>query len=162
MKRFDNKDRGAAVVAEVAHAHAPHKTVSSAMRAATGATSPGRPLPAGGTSPTGRHASRCRLWRPPAPPVRAGGIVLDPDVARVFRDSEAVNEALRMVIRLARTVGGSRPPFARNGAAAGPRSSTDPLGSERISRTFWPRPRPRERPLSPRPTSPDPRFDEAE
>ncbi len=43
-------------------------------------------------------------------PARDGAIALDPDVARVFRDSEAVNEALRMVIRLARTVGGSAAP----------------------------------------------------
>jgi len=35
-----------------------------------------------------------------------GGIVLDPDVARAFRTSEAVNEALRLVIRLARMAGG--------------------------------------------------------
>ncbi|HQR70649.1 MAG TPA: hypothetical protein PLE54_08600 [Burkholderiaceae bacterium] len=41
--------------------------------------------------------------------VAAGGTIrLDPDVARVFRDSEAVNEALRLVIRLAR-FGGGRP-----------------------------------------------------
>ena len=48
--------------------------------------------------------------------------MLDPDVARVFRDSEAVNEALRLVIRLARTVGGGvRPAFNRTGAPSGPR-----------------------------------------
>ena len=62
-------------------------------------------------------------------PARDGAISLDPDVARVFRDSEAVNEALRMVIRLARLAGGSpRPPARgfdrpRTGAAAGARSS---------------------------------------
>jgi len=33
---------------------------------------------------------------------------LDPDVARVFRDSASVNEALRLVIRLSR-LGGNRP-----------------------------------------------------
>jgi hypothetical protein len=44
-----------------------------------------------------------------------GGIRLDPDVARVFRDSESVNEALRLVIRLARFAGGrpSGPPRDR-------------------------------------------------
>lgn len=35
-------------------------------------------------------------------------IRLDPDVARVFRDAESVNEALRLVMRLAR-FGGGRP-----------------------------------------------------
>jgi hypothetical protein len=39
----------------------------------------------------------------------SGAIRLDPDVARVFRDSESVNEALRMVIRLAK-LGSGRPP----------------------------------------------------
>ena len=42
------------------------------------------------------------------PAARPAVITLDPDVARVFRDSETVNEALRMVMRLAR-FGGSRP-----------------------------------------------------
>jgi hypothetical protein len=42
------------------------------------------------------------------PLARPAVITLDPDVARVFRDSETVNEALRMVIRLAR-FGGGRP-----------------------------------------------------
>lgn len=41
-----------------------------------------------------------------------GAIRLDPDVARVFRDAESVNEALRLVMRLARFGGGraSGPP----------------------------------------------------
>ncbi len=45
----------------------------------------------------------------------AGAIRLDPDVARVFRDSESVNEALRLVMRLARFAGGrpSGPPRDR-------------------------------------------------
>lgn len=47
------------------------------------------------------------------PAARPAVITLDPDVARVFRDSETVNEALRMVMRLAR-FGGSRPAFNRD------------------------------------------------
>jgi hypothetical protein len=46
------------------------------------------------------------------PPGRPAVITLDPDVARVFHDSETVNDVLRTVIRLAR-YGGGRPPFAR-------------------------------------------------
>lgn len=46
------------------------------------------------------------------PSVRPAVITLDADVARVFRDSETVNEALRMVMRLAR-FGGGRPAFNR-------------------------------------------------
>lgn len=55
----------------------------------------------------------------------SGAIRLDPDVARVFRDSESVNEALRAVIRLARMASGrpfgpprDRPPF--RGRESGP------------------------------------------
>ncbi len=47
------------------------------------------------------------------PAARSAVITLDADVARVFRDSETVNEALRMVMRLAR-FGGSRPAFNRD------------------------------------------------
>jgi hypothetical protein len=47
------------------------------------------------------------------PAARSAVITLDPDVARVFRDSETVNEALRIVMRLAR-FGGSRPAFNRD------------------------------------------------
>ena len=70
------------------------------------------------------EAPRERLHAAPG-----GAIRLDPDVARVFRDSEAVNEALRLVIRLARFGGGrpsgpprDRPPAFRERGAA-PRSS---------------------------------------
>jgi len=65
-------------------------------------------------------APRERLHTAPA-----GSIRLDPDVARVFRDSESVNEALRMVMRLARFAGGrppgpprDRPAFARDRSSA--------------------------------------------
>lgn len=46
-------------------------------------------------------------------PARPAVVTLDPDVARVFRDSETVNEVLRTVMRLAR-FGGSRPAFSRD------------------------------------------------
>jgi uncharacterized protein (DUF4415 family) len=58
--------------------------------------------------------------RRPAP--RPAVITLDADVARVFRDSETVNEVLRMVMRLAR-FGGTRPAFNRE--------RTAPVGGER-------------------------------
>lgn len=95
-------------------------------------------------------------------PVRNGGITLDPDVARVFRDSEAVNEALRLVIRLARSVGpGARPAFNRAGAPSGPRSGP-PSGarphapSERFGRDERPR-----RSSAP-PARREPKFEESE
>ncbi len=65
-------------------------------------------------------ALRERLHVPTAAAIR-----LDADVARVFRDSEAVNEALRLVIRLGRLVGGRPPgpprgPSFRDRAGGGP------------------------------------------
>ncbi len=65
---------------------------------------PARPPRAGADRGEGEGARR--------PLSRPGVITLDADVARVFRDSETVNEALRMVMRLARFAGG-RPPFNR-------------------------------------------------
>jgi hypothetical protein len=73
--------------------------------------------------PARTEAPRERLHAAPGSAIR-----LDPDVARVFRDSEAVNEALRLVIRLARFGGGrpsgpprDRPPaFRERGAAPRP------------------------------------------
>ena len=59
--------------------------------------------------------------------VPTAGIRLDPDVARVFRDSESVNEALRLVIRLGRLAGGRpagpprAPSFRERGPGAPPR-----------------------------------------
>jgi hypothetical protein len=47
------------------------------------------------------------------PAARPSVVTLDPDVARVFRDSETVNEVLRMVMRLSR-FGGARPAFNRD------------------------------------------------
>ena len=77
------------------------------------------------SAPIGRRVSDGVRSAPYGERLRApagGAITLDPDVARVFRDSEAVNEALRMVIRLARTVGPSpRPAFNRTGSTGGPR-----------------------------------------
>ena len=99
-------------------------------------------------------------------PARDGAIALDPDVARVFRDSEAVNEALRMVIRLARLAGGSSRPAARSfdrprtGPAAGSRSGP-PAGrprppSDRFARDERPR-----RNSTP-PTRREPKFEDSE
>lgn len=48
-----------------------------------------------------------------SPGGRPAVVTLDPDVARVFRDSQTVNEVLRMVMRLARFAG-SRPAFTRD------------------------------------------------
>jgi hypothetical protein len=68
---------------------------------------------------------------------RASVITLDADVARVFRDSEAVNEALRLVMRLARLAGG-RPPFRPDR----PRPPMGrPPGRESSERRGPPRPR---------------------
>ena len=75
-----------------------------------------------------------------------GAIRLDPDVARVFRDSESVNEALRLVMRLARFAGG-RPP--------GPPRDRAPSFRERSG----PPPRRPERGDRP-PPSRKPRFEE--
>ncbi len=83
---------------------------------------------------------------------RPSVITLDPDVARVFRNSEAVNEALRMVIRLARLAGPSRPPFNRDrpgagsGAPRGRAASGAPRGAPRADRTQERRGPPRGRP----------------
>lgn len=69
-----------------------------------------------------------------AAPRRSAVITLDPDVARVFRNSEAVNEVLRLVMRLAR-FGAGPPAFNRDRPRPGPA----PAG--RFSRD-----KPRERP----------------
>jgi hypothetical protein len=66
---------------------------------------PARPTRTAGADRGEGEGARRPLSRP-------GVITLDADVARVFRDSETVNEALRMVMRLARFAGG-RPPFNR-------------------------------------------------
>lgn len=60
----------------------------------------------------------------------AGSVRLDPDVARVFRDPEAVNEVLRMVIRMARLVGG-RPASPPRDRPAGPPRERAPSFRER-------------------------------
>ena len=109
MKRFDSKDRDApAGTRSGPRARAAQDRKFGAARAKPRdfsradpyqrAERPPRPGPARDTP----FGERLRA------PVRNGSIALDPDVARVFRDSEAVNEALRLVIRLARTVGGRR------------------------------------------------------
>ena len=115
MKRFDDKNRGSDRDAPAGTRSGPRARAAmdrkfGAARAKPReftradpyqrAERPPRPSPA-------RDASFGERLRAPA---RDGAIALDPDVARVFRDSEAVNEALRMVIRLARTVGGGARP----------------------------------------------------
>ncbi|MGE5160383.1 MAG: hypothetical protein ACM3O5_02650 [Betaproteobacteria bacterium] len=101
---------------------------------------PARPARAGGfTRPEGDAAGR--------PAARPSVITLDADVARVFRDSETVNEALRMVIRLSR-LGSSRPAFNRERPAP---AFADRRGPPRGDR-------PQERRGPPRPRTP--RFKE--
>jgi hypothetical protein len=77
------------------------------------------------------------------PAARPAVITLDADVARVFRDSETVNEALRMVMRLARFAG-SRPAFNRDRPAP---AFADRRGPPRGDR-------PQERRAPPRPRTP--------
>jgi hypothetical protein len=81
------------------------------------------------------------------PAARPSVITLDADVARTFRDSETVNEALRMVMRLARFAG-SRPAFNRDRPAP---AFADRRGPPRGDR-------PQERRGPPRPRTP--RFKE--
>ena len=75
------------------------------------------------------------------PAARSAVITLDPDVARVFRDSETVNEALRIVMRLAR-FGGSRPAFSRDRPAPPFGEKRGPPRGERPQESRGP-PRPR-------------------
>jgi hypothetical protein len=77
------------------------------------------------------------------PSARPAVITLDADVSRVFRDSETVNEALRMVMRLARFAG-SRPAFNRDRPAP---AFADRRGPPRGDR-------PQERRAPPRPRTP--------
>ncbi|HTN50100.1 MAG TPA: hypothetical protein VMK32_11770 [Burkholderiaceae bacterium] len=83
--------------------------------------------------PDRRGPPRERLQAP-------ASIRLDPDVARVFRDSESVNVALRLVIRLAR-LGSGRPsgpprdrgaPFRDRGAGARARPDERPARKPRF------------------------------
>ena len=67
---------------------------------------PPRAPRAGGPDRSEGEGPRRQLTRGPV-------ITLDADVARVFRDSEMVNEALRIVMRLARFGGAPRPAFNR-------------------------------------------------
>jgi hypothetical protein len=95
-----------------------------------------------------------RAARPPRERLTApagGSVRLDPDVARVFRDAESVNEALRLVLRLARLAGG-RPPAADRGPPRERRAA--PYGD----RAAPPR---GDRPAPPRRAGP-PRFKDAD
>jgi hypothetical protein len=74
-------------------------------------------------------------------PSRPAVITLDPDVARVFRDSATVNEALRLVMRLAR-FGGGRPEFRQPGPRFGDRRAPPPANRRDSARPARPaRPR---------------------
>jgi hypothetical protein len=84
---------------------------------------PARASRAGGFSRTEGDDSR-------RPSARPAVITLDADVARVFRDSETVNEALRMVMRLAR-FGGGRPAFNRERPAPAFADRRGPTRSDR-------------------------------
>lgn len=168
MKRFESKDRDApAGTRSGPRARAAQDRKFGAARSGSRdptradpyqrADRPARPGPA-------RDAPYAERLRAPA---RSAGIALDPDVARVFRDSEAVNEALRMVIRLARLAGGARPAFSsdrpRSGPSSGPRS-----GAPSRPRTGAPSARyardapPRERRGSSPPVRREPKFEEPE
>jgi uncharacterized protein (DUF4415 family) len=98
------------------------------------------------------RADRPRADRPArAAPARNAVITLDPDVARVFRDSGTVNDALRMVIRLAR-FGAGRPAFKPALGRDQPRSPATP--GRRFQRDTGQSERRRP------PVRPTPRFDE--
>lgn len=98
--------------------------------------------------PARDSAPRERLSAPAA-------IRLDPDVARVFRDAESVNEALRLVMRLARFAGG-RP--------SGPPREYTPRGSFAAREDRPPRPARERRDSAARPedtpTDDGPHFDD--
>ena len=175
MKRFDDRDRDApAGTRSGPRARAAQDRKFGAARA--------KPRDSGSADPYQRAERPPRAGPARAPyserlraPAREGAIALDPDVARVFRDSEAVNEALRLVIRLARTVGGgARPPSsfdrprtgasgarfgppsgagARSGPPSGPRSRP---ASDRFNRDERPRR------SSTSPVRREPKFEEPE
>ena len=167
MKRFESKDRDApAGTRSGPRARAAQDRKFGAARAKPRdftradpyqrAERPPRPSPARDAP----YGERLRA------PVRDAGITLDPDVARVFRDSDAVNEALRMVIRLARTVGGGPRPApsfdrSRAGAPARPRSGPPSgAGSRTASDRFGRDERPRR--TSAAPVRREPKFEESE
>lgn len=121
MKRPDNKPRG------------PQSGTRTGPRARAAqdrffgdpyqrADRPGRPL--GPRPDSGPRPARLR-----AP--GGDGIRLDPDVARVFRTAESVNEALRLVMRLAKVAGGAPRPAGR---PTGPRDRAPAGGPPRYSR----------------------------
>jgi hypothetical protein len=165
MKRFENKDRDApAGTRSGPRARAAQDRKFGAARSKPRDVNSANPYqraerpPRPGPARDAPYGERLRA------PLRNGGITLDPDVARVFRDSEAVNEALRLVIRLARSVGGSpRPAFNRTGAPSGPRSGPASGARPRApSERFGRDERPRERRSSAPPVRREPKFEESE
>ncbi len=163
VKRFENEDRGAPAGTRTgprARAAQERKFGDAKSRGPSRGDPyqrAERPARAG----PGRDAPYGERLRVPA---RSAGITLDADVARVFRDSEAVNEALRLVIRLARFAGGGgRPAFNRSGAPSGPRSGAPSrprsgAPTERYARDD----RPRERRASAPPARREPKFEDSE
>lgn len=168
MKRFEDKDRpppGGSRTGPRARAAQDRKFGNGPpARPARGRTDRADPYQRADRPPRSdgvRSAPYGERLRAPA----GGAITLDPDVARVFRDSEAVNEALRMVIRLARTVGPSpRPAFNRTGSTGGPRegASERPRAPSDRSRDERPRPRRAEPRSSAPPARREPKFEESE
>ncbi|MEP6609855.1 MAG: hypothetical protein ABJA83_14425 [Burkholderiaceae bacterium] len=161
MKRFEDKDRPAPGGSRTGpRARAAEDRKFGDVRSRSRDSSRADPYQRADRPPrpdAARSAPYGERLRAPA----AATIQLDADVARVFRDSEAVNEALRMVIRLARSVSsGTRPAFNRSGAPSGPRVGA-PVGqrprvpSERYSRSAKPKDR---RPASP--VRREPKFEE--
>ena len=142
MKRFDDKNRGKDRDAPAGTRSGPRARAAmdrkfGAARATSRDFNRGDPYQRAERPPRAEPVRDTPFGERLRAPARNGAIALDPDVARVFRDSEAVNEALRMVIRLARLAGGSpRTPARsfdrpRTGAAAGSRSGPPSGGRPR-------------------------------
>jgi uncharacterized protein (DUF4415 family) len=99
----------------------------------------------------------------------APAIRLDADVARVFRDAESVNEALRLVMRLARLAGGrppgpprersDGPPWTRSAGPPRERSAGPPRERGASFRDRGGPPRPRDAAGRPPPRGRKPRFE---
>jgi hypothetical protein len=132
MKKFEKRPRAEAPVSTRTGPRARAAEERKFNDPYARAERPARPARAG--TPPRRDGDRDQK-----PAGRSAVITLDADVARVFRDSETVNEALRIVMRLAR-FGGARPAFRDRPAGgerpaagfAGPRSA--PRGAPRGER----------------------------
>ena len=154
MKRFDDKNRGGDRDAPAGTRSGPRARAAmdrkfGAARATPRDFNRADPYQRAERPPRRDPARDAPLGERLRAPARDGAIALDPDVARVFHDSEAVNEALRMVIRLARLAGGSPRAPARSfdrprtgaagGARSGPPSGGRPKPTDRFARDERPR-----------------------